>query len=171
MDRQEQIEILLDHYHNPRFRGQLDHPDVTMPGGNPGCGDVITIYLNGVEAGQPVTEVKWEGEGCTISQSSASILFEMLYDEGWTFEDILDLDYTAMIDILGKEAVQTRPKCATLALGTLKAAVRKYQRDQLRAQLGLAPEAPLPETIDETADLGIVVGDDALQERGRGMPH
>jgi nitrogen fixation NifU-like protein len=171
MDRQEQIEILLDHFHNPRFRGQLNDPDVTMPGGNPGCGDVITIYLNGVEAGQPVREVLWEGEGCTISQASASILFELLYEEGWTFEDILNLDYEVMIDILGKEAVQTRPKCATLALGTLKAAVRKYQRDRLRAELGLSADAPLPDVADDSSELGIVVGDDALQERGRGMPH
>ena len=80
-------------------------------------------------------------------------------------EDILDHDYNTMIDILGKEAVQMRPKCATLALGTLKAAVRKYQRDQLRASIGADANAPLPE--DEGADeIGIVVGDAALKEKG-----
>ena len=57
--------------------------------------------------------------------ASASILAEMLVDEEWSYDDILNTDYTTMIDILGKEAVQMRPKCATLALGTLKAAVRK----------------------------------------------
>ena len=46
MDRQEQIEFILDHYQQPRQHGSLEPADVTMPGGNPGCGDVITVYLN-----------------------------------------------------------------------------------------------------------------------------
>ena len=161
MDRQEQIEILLDHYNNPRHQGQLESADVTMPGGNPGCGDIITVYLRANGAGMP--EIAWEGEGCTISQASASILAEMVHDEGWTLENILDTDYTTMIEILGKDAVQMRPKCATLALGTLKAAVRKYQRDQLKIAEGLVD--------DDSAALGIVVGEQALEERGRGAPH
>ncbi len=164
MDRQEQIEILVDHYSNPRHQRVLENADVTMPGGNPGCGDVITVYLKVGEDGKPVADVSWEGEGCTISQAASSILMEMVHDEEWTLEDILEHDYTTMIDILGKEAVQMRPKCATLALGTLKAAVRKYQRDQLRASIGADANAPLPE--DEVDELGIVVGDAALREKG-----
>lgn len=164
MDRQEQIEILVDHFRNPRYQGGLDDPDVTMPGGNPGCGDIITVYLKAGEDGKPVADVTWEGEGCTISQAAASILMEMVHDEEWSMEDILDHDYTTMIEILGKEAVQMRPKCATLALGTLKAAVRKYQRDQLRASIGADANAPLPD--NEVDSLGIVVGDEALKEKG-----
>jgi nitrogen fixation NifU-like protein len=165
MDRQEQIEILVDHFRNPRHQGVLEDADVTMPGGNPGCGDVITVYLKVGEDGKPVADVAWEGEGCTISQAAASILMEMVHDEEWSMEDILDHDYNTMIDILGKEAVQMRPKCATLALGTLKAAVRKYQRDQLRASIGAEANAPLPE--DEGIDeIGIVVGEAALKEKG-----
>ena len=45
MDRQEAIEFLLDHYQNPRNQGALDEADVAMPGGNPGCGDVVTMYV------------------------------------------------------------------------------------------------------------------------------
>lgn len=163
MDRQEQIEILVDHYRNPRFRARLEAADVTMPGGNPGCGDVITVYLRPGDDGT-VEEVAWEGEGCTISQAAASILMELVHEEGWSLEDILEQDYNTMIDILGREAVQMRPKCATLALGTLKAAVRKYQRDQLRAQHGLPPSAPLD--AEEAEKLGIVIGDEALKEQG-----
>jgi nitrogen fixation NifU-like protein len=162
MDRQEQIEILVDHFKHPRHREKLADAEVTMPGGNPGCGDVITIYLQPGEDGS-IEEVTWEGEGCTISMAAASILMEMVHEEGWTLENVLEHDYNTMIDILGREAVQMRPKCATLALGTLKAAVRKYQRDQLRAEHGLPPAAPLDP--DELEKLGIVVGDDALKER------
>jgi nitrogen fixation NifU-like protein len=163
LDRQEQIEILLDHFQNPRHRHDMDAPDVTMPGGNPGCGDIITIYLRVGEEGQPIADVSWEGEGCTISQAAASIVMELVHDEQWTLDDVLEHDYNTMIEILGKEAVQMRPKCATLALGTLKAAVRKYQRDQLRREHGLDPAAPLPESVAQ--EFGIVLGDDALKER------
>jgi nitrogen fixation protein NifU and related proteins len=165
VDRQEQIEILLDHFNNPRGQGQLDPADVTMPGGNPGCGDVITVYLRDAD-GQP--EVAWEGEGCTISMASASILAEMLVDEAWSYDDILNTDYTTMIDILGKEAVQMRPKCATLALGTLKAAVRKLQRDQLIEREGLGANHA---GVGDEDGLGIVLGEQALDERGRGVSH
>ncbi len=166
MDRQEQIEILVDHFRNPRHQGTLDDADVTMPGGNPGCGDVITVYLKVGDDGKPVADVVWEGEGCTISQAAASILMEMVHDEEWSMDDILEHDYTTMIDILGKEAVQMRPKCATLALGTLKAAVRKYQRDQLRASLGNDVTAASEDSDAELAEIGIVVGDAAIKEKG-----
>lgn len=165
-DRQEQIEILLDHFRNPTHHGQLEDAAVIMPGGNPGCGDVITVYLKPNADGSTVDDVTWEGEGCTISQAAASILMEMVHDEQWTMEGILDHDYTTMIEILGKEAVQMRPKCATLALGTLKAAVRKYQRDQIRAQLGAdvaAADAALALLADDNT--GIVVGERALAEK------
>jgi nitrogen fixation NifU-like protein len=164
MDRQEQIEILVDHFDNPRHQHMMDDADVTMPGGNPGCGDVITVYLKVGEDGKPVADVSWEGEGCTISMAASSILMELVHDAEWSMEDILDHDYTTMIDILGKEAVQMRPKCATLALGTLKAAVRKYQRDQLRASIDADTNTPLPD--DEANEIGIVVGDAALKEKG-----
>jgi nitrogen fixation protein NifU and related proteins len=168
LDRQEQIEILVDHYDNPRHRRPMDDPDVTMPGGNPGCGDIITIYLRAGEDGKPIADVSWEGEGCTISQAAASIVMEMVHDEEWTLEEVLEHDYNTMIEILGKEAVQMRPKCATLALGTLKAAVRKHQRDQLRREHGLDPSAPLPEDVAQ--EFGIVFGDAALEEKERPNP-
>jgi nitrogen fixation NifU-like protein len=158
MDRQEQIEILLDHYEHPRNRQALDDADVVMPGGNPGCGDIVTIYLNVDQDQHQIKDVSFEGEGCTISQAAASILMELIDDENWTLDDVLGTDYNTMIDLLGKEAVQMRPRCATLALGTLKAAVRKYRRDRML-------ESPDLETIEqENEKLGIVTGQVALLE-------
>lgn len=134
MDRQEAIDYLLEHYEQPRHQGALDQPDVTMPGGNPGCGDVITIYLSVDPQTQTVKAASFEGEGCTISQAAASILLEQM--QGQTLEYVEALDYSWMIDELGREVVQSRPRCATLALGTLKAAIKKYHNDQIRAELG-----------------------------------
>ncbi len=132
MDRQEQIEYILDHFQSPRNRGPLDPADVIMPGGNPGCGDMVTIYLRVDPETNRIAAVSFEGEGCTISQAAASILMEKMQDA--SLNDVDALDYHDMIDELGREVVSTRPRCATLALGTLKAAVKKYRIDQRKAQ-------------------------------------
>ncbi|MFL5803918.1 MAG: iron-sulfur cluster assembly scaffold protein, partial [Roseiflexaceae bacterium] len=91
MDRQEAIEFLLDHYQNPRNHGPLDPVDVTMPGGNPGCGDIVTIYLKVNDAGDQIERVSFEGTGCTISQAAASILTEMV--EGRPLAEVDDMDF------------------------------------------------------------------------------
>jgi nitrogen fixation NifU-like protein len=60
------------------------------------------------------------------------------------------MDYEDMVDVLGRETVSSRPRCATLALGTLKAAVKRHQRNKLRAEHGLAAEAgPTEEDLEE----------------------
>lgn len=134
MDRQEAIEFLLDHYQNPRNNGAFEPVDVTMPGGNPGCGDVVTIYLKVNDAGDAIERVTFEGAGCTISQAAASILTELV--DGKPLTDVDEMDFNDMIDTLGREVVNTRPRCATLALGTLKAAIAKYRTDKIKAELG-----------------------------------
>jgi nitrogen fixation NifU-like protein len=142
MDRQSQIEILLDHFNNPRSNKKIENADVTMPGGNPGCGDVVTIFLK-VDAEQDASkigEVAFKGSGCTISQAAASILMEMINGDKPSLDQVLEMDYEDMVDVLGRETVSSRPRCATLALGTLKAAVKRYQRNKLRAEHGLEAE-------------------------------
>ena len=142
MDRQTQIEILLDHFNNPRNKKKLENADVDLPGGNPGCGDVVRIYLNVDADREPnrIGEVAFEGSGCTISQAAASILMEMINEERPSLEQVLEMDFEDMVDVLGRETVSSRPRCATLALGTLKAAVQRYRRNKLRAEHGLEPE-------------------------------
>lgn len=132
MDRQSQIEFILDHYENPRNHGKLGHADVVSEGGNPGCGDIVTIYLT-VDPEQRVREVTFEGQGCTISQAAASLVTEMV--TGKPLSEVLALSYDAIIDELGREVVMTRPRCATLALGTVKAAVDSYQKGQRVAKI------------------------------------
>lgn len=130
MDRQLQIQILLDHYQKPRHRGEIEDADVAMPGGNPGCGDVVTVYLKGDEDHHHIEDATYEGEGCTISMAASSMLLEQIHDENLTMDEVLEMDYNEMMDKLGRQVVASRPKCATLGLGTLKAAIRKYQRDK-----------------------------------------
>jgi nitrogen fixation protein NifU and related proteins len=134
MDRQTRIALLVDHFKKPRHKGPLETADVHMPGGNPGCGDIVTMHVCADPASDRIEEVSFEGEGCTISQAAASILAQRMNRKHPTFGEVLDLTYEEMIDLLGQDIVGSRPRCATLALGTLKAAVKRIEMDRrLRA--------------------------------------
>jgi nitrogen fixation NifU-like protein len=134
MDRQTRIALLVDHFKKPRHRGRLDAADARMPGGNPGCGDVITLHVRAEPEEDRVAEVSFEGEGCTISQAAASILAQRVNRKKPSFADVSEMSYEEMIDLLGSDIVGSRPRCATLALGTLKAAVKRIEMDRkLRA--------------------------------------
>jgi nitrogen fixation NifU-like protein len=123
MDRQEAIEFLMDHYENPRNKGHLEHADVSLTGGNPGCADLITMQARFDENGK-LEAVHWDGEGCTISSAAASYVTEIT--QGLTAEEIEQMSFEDLVEQLGRELVMTRPTCATLALGTLKKGVHEY---------------------------------------------
>ncbi|MEP6775997.1 MAG: iron-sulfur cluster assembly scaffold protein [Chloroflexota bacterium] len=124
MDRQAAIERLLELYDNPTHFGPLEDADITVKGGNPGCGDIIDIHIKVNDDGK-VERIMFQGEGCTISQAAAELVSERM--EGLNLEDIEALEQDVIIDELGREVVMSRPRCATLALGTLKQAVHDYK--------------------------------------------
>ncbi len=134
-DRQAYIDHILDHYENPRHHGPMADATVSIKGGNPGCGDIVTIYLK-IGADERITDASFEGEGCTISQAAASILTEQII--GKTLAEVNAMDYTQFIDDLGREVVINRVKCATLALNTAKAAERKFRAAQSGADAAAA---------------------------------
>ncbi|GCE02963.1 iron-sulfur cluster assembly scaffold protein [Dictyobacter aurantiacus] len=127
MNRQEAIDFLLDHYENPRNQGEIEHPDVNLNGGNPGCADVITMQASFGEDGK-LKEIAWDGTGCTISRAAASYVTEMV--QGMSAEEIENITFEDLMDQLGREVVMTRPTCATLALGTLKKGVHEFDMRQ-----------------------------------------
>lgn len=124
MDRQEAIEFLMDHYENPRNYGPLEHADISLSGGNPGCSDIISMHAHFDEDGK-IDTVRWEGTGCTISSAAASYVTEIV--QGLSADEIEQMSFEDLIDQLGRELVMTRPTCATLALGTLKKGVHDYR--------------------------------------------
>ena len=125
MDRQAQIDFILDHYESPRHYGPLTDASVVQKGGNPGCGDVVTFYLK-VDGDGRITGISFEGEGCTISQAACSIVAEMF--TGKRLADVEATTSDVILDILGREIAGTRLKCATLGLNTTKEAVRVLKR-------------------------------------------
>ena len=132
MSRQQQIAVLVEYYHNPRYKGVLEGADVAMPGGSPECGGSVVIYLKTGEEGR-IQGLSFTGQGDIISQAATSMVLEQVMNEGLTMEEVLALDYDAFVDRVGREAVGSRTRNATLGLSTLKSAVRKFQKDRLHA--------------------------------------
>lgn len=142
-------EVILDHYRNPRNRGKLDHPDAHGEGHNPLCGDELTLDLRLED--ERVVEIAVEGQGCSISQASASMMSQAI--KGKTLDEVRNLiaSFKGMMDIetpptevgidvdrpgavLGDlEALQgvrkfpVRIKCANLAWTTLEEALESSQ--------------------------------------------
>jgi nitrogen fixation NifU-like protein len=119
-------EVILDHYRSPRNRGHLDSPDATAQGVNPLCGDEITIELR-IDS-DTVTDVAIDGQGCSISQASASMMTDAI--KGKTRQEIEALTQTFrdMMSLDGEADVGLDPDRPGAVLGDLEAlqGVRKY---------------------------------------------
>jgi nitrogen fixation protein NifU and related proteins len=112
-------EIILDHYRNPRNKGTLDPHDYSYEDVNPLCGDEIRIDVR--VADDKVSDIKFSGRGCAVSQASASILTEMV--EGMSLDEVKALTKDDMLEELGIPVSPARLKCALLGLKVLKAGV------------------------------------------------
>lgn len=110
----------------------MEDADVQLGGGNPGCGDLITMYLK-IDEGDFITSASFEGEGCTISQAGGSLMSEML--PGKTLDDVKAMGTHTIIEEFGEDVVKSRVRCATLALGTVQAAIDLHRNDRRKAQL------------------------------------
>lgn len=110
-------EIILDHYQNPRNRGTLDPNDYTYEDSNPLCGDEVRIDVR--VKGDAIDDIAFSGQGCAISQASASILMELV--EGKSLDDVKQLGKEELLEELGIELSPARLKCALLSLKVLKA--------------------------------------------------
>ena len=112
-------ENILDHYKNPRNRGTLDQPDITYEDANPLCGDKLRMDFK-VKDGT-IEQVRFSGQGCSISQAAASMLCERI--EGKTLDEVKKISRDDVLEMLGIELGPVRLKCALLALKTLKGGV------------------------------------------------
>ena len=138
-------EIILDHYRTPRNRGELQPPAVYAEGNNPLCGDDIRIYLDVADG--VVRDVKFSGQGCSISQSSTSMMTVAV--KGKPVAEVLafvrrfkhmmtltegDDEVDQSINLGDIEALQgvvkfpVRIKCATLGWNTLLEAISEASK-------------------------------------------
>ena len=129
-------EVILDHYKNPRNRGELEPHTARVEGNNPLCGDEIQVDVR-LKDGE-LEDVAFQGRGCSISQASASMMTEAIkskpvdevQDLISTFKSMMhgdDVDVEELGDREALEGVQKFPlriKCALLAWTTLEEALR-----------------------------------------------
>lgn len=132
-------QVIMDHYKNPRNKGLEENNSLTVEMNNPTCGDRIQLQLK-LEDGV-VTSARFEGEGCSISMSSASMMTQAV--KGQTVEKALQMSETFSAMMLGKDidakefalgdiiALQgvsqfpARIRCATLAWKALEKGVKQ----------------------------------------------
>ncbi len=119
-------EVILDHYRNPRNKGHLGHPDASAQGVNPLCGDEVTIEVG--FTGDVVSDIAVSGQGCSISQSSASMMTEAI--KGKTRAEIEDLvaRFRRMMSLDASDDPGLDPERPGSVLGDIEAlqGVRQY---------------------------------------------
>jgi nitrogen fixation NifU-like protein len=129
-------ELILEHYKHPKNKGELPPPALRAEGLNPSCGDELELFIELQD--NKIASVKFMGEGCAISQSSASMMTEAI--KGKTVDEVLELSQKfkdmihgqAPADELGDlkmlqgiSKLHARVKCATLAWVTLEQALEQ----------------------------------------------
>lgn len=113
-------DFILDHYKNPRNYGEIPAPDFKNKENNLLCGD--SVEISGKLEKEKITDIKFKGKGCVISQASASILME--YVKGKSVKDIENMEAQNVVKLLGVSLSPTRTKCAELSLKSLKKALK-----------------------------------------------
>lgn len=113
-------EQIIDLYENPLNFGELDPADFSYEEDNPLCGDVIRIDVR-LDDENRVFEIMWSGDGCAISQASASLLTDEV--KGMTLDEVKAFSKDQLLEMIGVPLSMARVKCALLSLKVLKAGV------------------------------------------------
>lgn len=111
-------EQIIDLYENPLNFGTLEPHTFSYEEDNPLCGDVIRIDVR-LDDAQRVAAVAWSGDGCAISQASASLLTEEI--KGMHLDELRNFSKERLLALLGVPLSMARVKCALLSLKVLKA--------------------------------------------------
>ena len=120
---------ILDHYKNPRNKGEMPDPDFSHTGENPSCGDTITVNVSLEDDGETIEYVTFTGDGCAISQASASMLSERL--QGMTLSELEAMGTDDITEMLGVDISPMRIKCAVLARQVTQDGAAMHQGEEI----------------------------------------
>ena len=123
-------EILLDHYRNPHNYGQIEGATEKLIEFNPFCGDTVQITVK-IQGGI-VSDIKFIGRGCSVSQGSASMLTDRV--KGMAVEEIKKINGQDILNMLGLKLGPSREKCALLSLNALHKCIANHEQ---KAQGGI----------------------------------
>ena len=112
---------MLDHFENPRHWGSLTPADGTHEDCNPLCGDCIRVDVKLSEDSQTLADAMFNGQGCIVSQASASMLLEDAV--GKPIVEVTSLAPEYLLKLIGAPLTPARVKCALLSLKVLKSAL------------------------------------------------
>ena len=113
-------EHILDHYEDPFHRGHLPTATHAHEENNPLCGDVVRVELQLDKDGQ-IADAYFTGQGCVISQASASMLLEAM--QGKRVDDVKQFSAEDMLNLYGARLTPNRQKCCLLSWKVLQSAV------------------------------------------------
>lgn len=115
-------ENILDHYRNPHHYGSLEDATVSAEDANPLCGDTMHFDVKIDDYGK-ITGIAFRGEGCAISQASASMLSDEMLEK--SVVEAVQFSNDKVYQLLGVPLSPARVKCALLALVVLKKALQQ----------------------------------------------
>ncbi|MFD2680207.1 Fe-S cluster assembly sulfur transfer protein SufU [Bacillus seohaeanensis] len=135
-------QVIMDHYKNPRNKGSLEDGSMTVDMNNPTCGDRIRLTLK-VEKGI-VEDAKFDGEGCSISMASASMMTQAIKGkeidtalkmsklfsdmmQGKDYDEEIDVDLGDIEALQGVAKFPARIKCATLSWKAMEKGVKEEE--------------------------------------------
>jgi nitrogen fixation NifU-like protein len=113
-------DLIIEHFRDPRNRGHLECPDRSAHVKSPTCGDELRVTMCLEE--DRITEIRFDGEGCAISQASASIASDAYI--GMSAQAILELHEDWVTQLLGGPVSRSRRPCASLHLMAVRQALR-----------------------------------------------
>jgi len=116
-------DLILDHWKNPHNFGKLKKPTVEIKEANPLCGDDIELQI--VVKKEKITDVKFSGEGCALSQAGASILTDIL--KGKSLSQVKRITEEKFLKILGIRPNPARLKCALLSFSAWQKALKQVK--------------------------------------------
>lgn len=119
---------ILDHYRNPRNYGELADPAFSHVGHNPSCGDELEFDVELEDDDATVARVAFRGDGCAISQASASMLSQEL--PGMTLDEVAEMDRDDVFEMLGVDISPMRVKCAVLAEKVVQDGAEIYEGEK-----------------------------------------